>query len=64
MFDLRIEKTVSFGSAAKVRLFLDGYNLFNSYAAETITMTTGTSFQQPTAILGPRTGRIGFRFIW
>jgi hypothetical protein len=62
--DLRVEKTVNLGSAAKVRLFLDGFNLTNKYAAETINTRAGPLFQQPTAILGPRTGRIGLRFIW
>ena len=62
--DVRVEKTVNFGHVAKVRLFLDGYNLTNSYAAQTINVTTGPSFQNPTSILAPRTGRIGFRFIW
>jgi hypothetical protein len=62
--DLRVEKTVNLFAGTKVRLFLDGYNLLNKYAAETISFTTGSGFQQPTAILGPRTGRIGFRFLW
>jgi hypothetical protein len=64
VFDVRVEKTVNFGHAAKIRLFLDGFNLMNTYAAETITVSTGTSYLQPTAILGPRTGRIGARFLW
>jgi hypothetical protein len=64
VFDLRVEKSVSFGSAAKVRLFLDIFNIANKYAAETISFSTGSAFQQPTAILGPRTARVGFRFIW
>ena len=62
--DLRVEKTVPLGSQAKVRLFLDGFNLMNAYAAETITTTAGANFQQPTAIMAPRTARIGFRLIW
>src|SRR5262249_46858356 len=64
VIDVRVEKTVTFGQAAKVRLFLDGFNLANKYAAETITFSTGPLFQQPTAILGPRTMRLGLRFIW
>jgi hypothetical protein len=64
VIDLRVEKTVKLGDVAKVRLFLDGFNLTNAYAAETINTRAGANFQQPTAILGPRTGRIGFRFIW
>jgi hypothetical protein len=47
-----------------VRLFLDGFNMTNAYAAETLTVSTGALYLQPTAILGPRTGRIGARFIW
>jgi carboxypeptidase family protein len=62
--DLRVEKTVPLGSQVKVRLFLDGFNLTNQYAAETIANLAGANFQQPTAILGPRTARIGFRLIW
>jgi hypothetical protein len=62
--DLRVEKTVKFGSTARVRLFFDAFNIANSYAAETISFSTGAAFQQPTAILAPRTARIGFRFIW
>jgi hypothetical protein len=62
--DLRIEKTVKLGDTANVRLFGDIYNMANFYAAETITQSTGRAFQNPTAILGPRTGRVGFRFIW
>ena len=62
--DLRVEKTVKLGGAAKVRLFFDGFNLTNHYAAETITTRAGANFQQPTAILAPRTGRVGFRLMW
>jgi hypothetical protein len=61
--DLRVEKTLPLGPT-KVRLFLDGFNLGNKYAGETITQSTGAAFQQPTAILAPRTMRLGFRFIW
>jgi hypothetical protein len=62
--DVRVEKTVNFGHMAKVRLFFDGYNLTNAYAAQTISQATGASFLNPTSILAPRTGRLGFRFMW
>ena len=62
--DVRVEKTVPLGNVAKLRLFLDGFNLANKYAGETITVSTGAAFQQPTAILAPRTMRVGFRFVW
>jgi hypothetical protein len=61
---VRVEKTVNLGNSAKVRLFADGFNLSNSYAGETIVQATGATYLQPTAILAPRTARIGFRFIW
>jgi len=68
VLDVRAEKTVDV-KIAKVRLFGDIYNLTNQYAAETINVLSGLSsgvptFQTPTAILGPRTARLGFRFIW
>jgi len=69
VLDIRAEKTFPI-MATKVRVFFDLYNILNTYAAETINQGTGLSatgvatFQTPTAILGPRTGRIGFRFIW
>jgi hypothetical protein len=37
---------------------------FNACAAETISFSTGSAFEQPTAILASRTGRVGFRFMW
>jgi len=61
--DVRVEKTLNFGTT-KLRLFFDGFNVFNQYAAETINNQAGTNFQLPTAILAPRTGRVGFRFVW
>ena len=64
VLDVRVEKTVSFASTAKVRVFLDVFNIANSYAGETIVQATGATYLQPTAILGPRTARIGARLIW
>jgi hypothetical protein len=64
LFDIRTEKTVNLGATARVRLFFDLFNIFNKYAAETIGTATGPSFLKPTAILAPRTARVGFRFLW
>jgi hypothetical protein len=64
VFDIRFEKTQNLGHGVRVRLFGDVFNILNAYAAETITVSTGTTYLQPTAILGPRTGRIGARLIW
>ncbi|MCC7035542.1 MAG: hypothetical protein IT179_22200, partial [Acidobacteria bacterium] len=64
VFDVRLEKTVAITSRARVRGFLDFFNITNSSAAETITRTTGANFQRPAAILAPRTARLGVRFLW
>jgi hypothetical protein len=64
VFDVRAEKQLTFGSRVRLRLMFDAFNLTNSHASETITRTTGTSFQKPSAILAPRTARVGFRFIF
>jgi hypothetical protein len=45
-----------------VRGFIDMFNLTNSNAAETRTITTGTAYLRPTAVLAPRTLRVGARF--
>ncbi len=64
VFDVRLEKTVTITSRARVRGFLDFFNITNSSAAETITQTTGANYQRPAAILAPRTMRLGVRFLW
>ena len=63
LIDVRLEKQFTFGPT-RLRAFLDGFNLGNQYAAETINTLAGANFQQPTAILAPRTFRIGARFLW
>jgi hypothetical protein len=43
---------------------VDFFNITNSNAAETISIQTGTAFDRPTAILAPRTMRLGARLEW
>jgi hypothetical protein len=64
VFDLRFDRTFNLGSRLKFRGFLDFFNLTNSSAAETITVTTGANYQRPANILGPRTIRLGGRILW
>jgi hypothetical protein len=64
VFDTRVEKTVNMGSRLRTRVFLDLFNITNSHASETISRATGLSYLKPSAILAPRTARLGFRFIW
>jgi hypothetical protein len=64
VFDIRAEKAVNLAGSMRARLFVDVFNLFNQYAAETIGVATGSSFLRPTAILAPRVARFGVRFQW
>jgi hypothetical protein len=61
---VRAEKTVNFNDRLRTRLFLDLFNITNSHASETISRATGLGYQKPSAILAPRTARVGFRFLW
>ena len=64
VFDIRTEKVVNFTDRIRTRLYLDLFNIGNSHASETITRSTGLSYQKPTLILAPFTARVGFRFIF
>lgn len=64
LLDLKAEKTIPLGGRARIRGFVDLFNITNSHAAEEVTTTTGANFLRPTAILAPRTLRLGFRFLW
>jgi hypothetical protein len=64
VFDTRIEKGIRFAGSYQLRLFLDLFNMTNSHASETIGRATGTSYLKPSAILAPRTARLGFRMMW
>jgi hypothetical protein len=64
VFDVRAERSFSFTDRIRLRAFFDAFNLTNSYASETISRSTGSSYLKPSAILAPRTARVGFRFIF
>jgi hypothetical protein len=64
VFDVRAEKTLNLTGRMRLRGFFDLFNIANSHANETVTHTTGSSYLRPTAILAPRTGRVGVRFLW
>jgi hypothetical protein len=63
VIDLRAEKAVPI-ARTRLRLFLDLFNITNSHAAETISFSTGTAFERPSAVLAPRVARVGARFEW
>jgi hypothetical protein len=64
VFDVRAEKNVTLTGRLRIRLYFDAFNLTNSHASETISRNTGLGYQKPSAILAPRTARVGFRFIF
>ena len=61
VFDVRVDRGLNLGHGVRLRGFVDLFNLTNSNAAETRTVTTGAAFLRPTAILAPRTARVGVR---
>jgi hypothetical protein len=64
VLDLRVERGFNLTHGMRIRGFLDLFNITNSNAAETRTITTGTAFLRPTAVLAPFTVRLGTRFSW
>jgi hypothetical protein len=62
VFDIRAEKSLSLTDRIRIRAYLDAFNIANSHASETISRATGLGYQKPSAILAPRTLRVGFRF--
>ena len=62
VLDLRADRGFTLARQhARPRASLDLFNITNSNAAETRTITTGTAFLRPTAVLAPRTARVGAR---
>ena len=64
VFDVRVDRGFTLGHGMRIRGFFDLFNITNSNAVETRTTTTGTAFLRPTAVLAPRTARLGARFSW
>ncbi len=64
VFDIRAERNFNITSRMRFRAYFDAFNIANSHASETISRATGLSYQKPSAILAPRTARVGFRFLF
>ncbi|MDO8678857.1 MAG: carboxypeptidase regulatory-like domain-containing protein [Acidobacteriota bacterium] len=64
VFDIRAERTFTITNRIRFRGYFDAFNLTNSNASETISRATGLGYLKPSAILAPRTARVGFRFIF
>ena len=61
VFDVRAERAFKVVGKLRARVIGDVFNITNSNAVETRTVTTGSAFNRPTAVLAPRTARIGVR---
>jgi hypothetical protein len=61
VLDTRIDRAFKLGNA-RLRGFVDLFNLTNTNAADGRTVTTGSAYLRPTSVLAPRTLRIGARF--
>ena len=64
ILDLRMEKSVALGQGHKLGILVDVYNLTNSDAAQNINWGSGSSFEQPIAIIGPTIMRFGVKLDW
>ena len=59
--DLRVDRGFRLGNGVTLRGMFDLFNITNSNSVETRTISTGTAFLRPTAVLAPRTARLGAR---
>ncbi|MGH9349928.1 MAG: carboxypeptidase regulatory-like domain-containing protein [Vicinamibacterales bacterium] len=63
VLDIRAEKVFQV-SRHRLSPFVDIYNMTNSDAASNIAFTSGSSFQLPSTIIGPRLLRFGLKYDW
>ena len=61
--DVRAEKAFRI-SRARATGFVDVYNVLNTNAEQTVTISSGAAWLRPTAITAPRIVRLGARFEW
>jgi hypothetical protein len=64
VFDFRVEKQLRFADRARVGLFFDMFNTFNSNTAVNITWLSGNRFERASTVLGPRIAKFGVKFDW
>ncbi len=64
VLDWRIEKQLVFAQKARVGLFFDMFNTFNSNTAVNINWRSGAAYDRATTVLGPRIAKFGVKFDW
>lgn len=58
---MRADRAFALAGTWRVRLIADVFNITNGNAVETRTVTTGSAFLRPTAVVAPRTARVAVR---
>jgi hypothetical protein len=53
-----------FAQRAKLGLFFDMFNTFNSNTAVNLTWRSGASFEKAATVVGPRIAKFGVKFDW
>jgi hypothetical protein len=64
VFDFRVEKQLTLAQRARVGLFFDMFNTFNSNTAVNIIWQSGARFERASTVLGPRIAKFGVKFDW
>jgi hypothetical protein len=64
VFDFRVEKQIPLAERARLGLFFDLFNAFNTNTAVNINWRSGASFEKATTVVGPRIAKFGVKFDW
>ncbi|MGH9385617.1 MAG: TonB-dependent receptor domain-containing protein [Vicinamibacterales bacterium] len=64
VLDTRVEKVFKLVKGTSLSGFFDLYNITNSDAASNMGWGSGSSFQLPSTIIGPRIARFGLKYDW
>jgi hypothetical protein len=64
LVDFRVEKQIRFATKARLGLFFDMFNTFNSNTAININWRSGAAFDKATTVLPPRIVKFGVKFDW
>jgi hypothetical protein len=64
LLDFRVEKQLRFAQRARLGLFFDLFNTFNSNTAVNINWRSGAAFEKAVTVLPPRIAKFGVKFDW
>jgi outer membrane receptor protein involved in Fe transport len=62
LLDLRASKFFRIRKEQRLEVILDVFNAFNKDTTTNLNVNTGTAFNNPVSILGPRVLRLGARY--